>query len=366
MRFEQLLHETIDEMVGEMTAPRAGLAERSMAKGRRIRRARRAATAAGVVLAAVAVALPWVFLSGPHNAAPAVPAASTQATTQATTLATTLATTQASTQATTQPTRTPATTRTELPEGWVITALGDQVLDRATDEYVLMRKPVLPAPVGNRILVIDGPESLQLTSVRGADPVTVDPAGLIGTFNWSPAGDRLVGGITQKEPNKIGFAVIDAQTGAISKHWIDHDRYDCSRCDFTWTRNGQEVAMPIADRSGGEAEERVSDLQLFNADTGEPTMSLPITDLPTGPFAWSPGGRYVVVGPAGTSEGWRLYDTTTGQQRPFPYPAVWVTADVLLATKDGKVLALTPDGAVTATIEVAAPNPGAITFGPQR
>ena len=219
-----------------------------------------------------------------------------------------------------------------------------------------MRKPVLSAPVGNRILVIDGPESLQLTSVRGDDPVTVDPAGLIGTFNWSPAGDRLVGGITQKEPNKIGFAVIDAQTGAISKHWIDHDRYDCSRCDFTWTRNGQEVAMPIADRSGGEAEERVSDLQLFNADTGEPTMSLPITDLPTGPFAWSPGGRYVVVGPAGTSEGWRLYDTTTGQQRPFPYPAVWVTADVLLATKDGKVLTLTPDGAVTATIEVARPT----------
>ncbi|GAA3206493.1 hypothetical protein ACFO1B_52475 [Dactylosporangium siamense] len=339
MRFEQLLQETIDEMTGEMTAPRAGLAARSMARGRRIRRARRVATAGAAILAAVAVALPWTLLSQKDAAAPS-PAA--------------------------QPTRTPAMTRTELPGGWVVAGVGDQVLDRATNEYVLMRKPVLPAPVGNRILVIDGPESLQLTSVRGADPVTVDPAGLVGTFNWSPAGDRLVGGITQKEPFKVGFAVIDARTGAISKHWIDHDRHDCSRCDFTWTRDGQEVVLPIADRSGGEAEERVSELQLFNAGTGEPTRSLPITALPAGPFAWSPGGRYVVVGPPGTSEGWQLYDTTTGQHRPFPYPAVWVTADVLLATKNGKVLTLTPDGTVTATIDVAAPNPGMITFGPPR
>ncbi|WP_327004274.1 hypothetical protein OHA72_56075 [Dactylosporangium sp. NBC_01737] len=342
MRFEQLLHETIDEMAGELHAPAAGLAARSMVKGRRIRRTRRLAAAGTAVVAVVAVVVSWTAVSRPDaTAPPPVPAVSTSPIAPTALVASGV-----------------------LPGGWVVTGAGYQALDRATGEFVIMQGPMLPAPTGNRILIIDGPESVRLTDVRGTNPVTVDTSGLVGDYSWSPAGDRLTGGVSQKEPFKIGFAIIDARTGTVRKQWIDADRYDCSQCSFTWTRDGTEVVMPIADRSGGEAEERVASLQLFNADTGAPTRSLPVTAMPSGPFSWSPDGRYVLAGPPGTSLGWRRFDLTTGQSQPFPKDAMWVSNDVLLAPQDGKVLSLKPDGTTTATIDVGAPGRGLITLGP--
>ncbi|MET7418660.1 hypothetical protein [Dactylosporangium sp. NPDC005555] len=339
MRFEQLLHETIDEMTGELRGPGAGLAARSIAKGRSIRRTRRLAVAGGAVMATVVIALPWLVLPRADHAAPVLPGTSTTPTTG---------------------------TTNELPGGWVVTRVGSSVLDRATGEYVTMSGQVSPAPAGNRVLVVDGPGSVRLVDVRGTHPVTVDTTGFVGDFNWSSAGDRLVGGITQKDPDRVGFAVIDAETGAVRRHWIDHGRYDCSQCTFTWTRDGGAVVLPIADRSGGEAAELVDSLQSFDATTGEPGGSLMVTAMPAGPLSWSPGGRYVVAGPPtpGAAEGWRLYDITTGQSADFPAPAVWVSADLLLATRDGKVLTLTPDGTVTATMQVSGAGRATIGLGP--
>ena len=85
----------------------------------------------------------------------------------------------------------------------------------------------------------------------------MNDADLGGDYRWSPAGDRLVGRASQKEPFKIGFAVIDARTGTVSKHWVDVSRYDCSLCTFSWSRDGREIVMAIADRSGGESAEKV-------------------------------------------------------------------------------------------------------------
>jgi Tol biopolymer transport system component len=200
--------------------------------------------------------------------------------------------------------------------------------------------------------------------VRGKSIVIVDTTGLIGNYSWSPTGDRLVAGVSQKEPFKIGFAVIDARTGKVRQHWIDRDRYDCSQCSFTWTRDGREVVMPIADRSGGEAEDRVSRIQLFDVETGAPTRSLPVTAVPLGPFSWSPDGRFVMAGPPSGAPSWRLFDVTTGQSRQFPYNAVWVDADVLLGGEDRKVHTLSPDGTITATTEVDIPDLGMISLGP--
>jgi dipeptidyl aminopeptidase/acylaminoacyl peptidase len=224
---------------------------------------------------------------------------------------------------------------------------------------------VVPAPAGNRVLVLDG-ASVLVTDVRGANPVSVDAGGFVGDYNWSPAGDRLVGGVSQKEPFRIGFAVVDARTGEVRKQWIDADRYDCSQCTFTWTRDGKEVALPIADRSAGEAEERVAGLQLFDAETGRPTRALPVTGSPPGPFSWSPDGRRVMAAPPMGAPVGRLYDATTGQSRPFQTGSVWVTDDVLLVPKDGKVLTLTPDGTVTATTDIpgGGGGPGTMTLGP--
>jgi WD40 repeat protein len=344
MRFEQLLHETLDEMAGEMPGPAGGLARRSIVKGRRIRRTRRLAVGAVAVVAIAAVAVPWVLLPRPDRAAPP-PVPATSAT----------------------PGRPPATTpATALPEGWVVTRNGGQVLDRATSQFVTMSGPVLAAPAGNRIaLVSNEPGPLRITDVRGTNPVTVDVSAFVGDYTWSPDGDRLAGGLTQKEPFKIGFGVIDARTGEIRRHWIDHERYNCSQCTFSWTRDGREVVLPIADRSGGEAEERVAGLQLFDAGTGRPTRALPVTAWPADPFSWSPDGRFVLAGPMfGAPVNWRLFDVTTGQSRPFPFPAVWVSNDMLLAPNDGRVLALTPDGTVTNTIDVGTTAQGEVSLGP--
>lgn len=351
MRFEELLHETIDEMAGELRAPSADLAARSMIKGRRIRRTRRLAATGGAVLAVVAVALPWTLLSRPDiGSPPSVAAGTTPAASSAST---------------------PATTG-GLPGGWVVLTKGNQVLERASGKYVTVGGQAEPAPAGDRLLVRPGPGQARVTDLRGRNPVTIDSAGFIGGYSWSPTGDRLVGGISQKEPFKIGFGVVDAGTGKVRRQWIDHDKYDCSQCDFTWTRDGKEVVMAIADRSGGEAAERVGSLQLFDAETGEPTRSLPVTAMPAGPFAWSPDGRYVVAGPPpgeadgehGTSSNWYRFDVLTGERQQFWFAAVWVSDDVLLTGRDGEVRTLTPDGTVTRTTAVGAPTDRTITLGP--
>jgi hypothetical protein len=338
-RFDQLLHETIDEMASEMKAPSADFAGSAMARGRRIHRRRHLTAAGGALLACAAIVLPWTIIFGTGGPPLTGPPAST----------------------------TGAAYAARLAGGWVVTGAGTQVLDRASGAYVPVegKGTVLPAPVGDRVLIDTPPDSLQVTGVRGTQPVTVDVSGLGGRYSWSPAGDRLVSQVSQKEPFKIGFAVIDAQTGAVSKHWIDHSAYDCSQCSFSWTRDGREVVMAVADRSGGEAAEKVSRLQLFDAATGVPTRSLPVTAMPSGPFSWSPSGRYVIADADTLAGKWQLIDVSTGQSRDFPYDAVWVSDDQLLATDAGKVLTLRPDGTVTATTEIDIPGEGApISLGP--
>ncbi len=97
---------------------------------------------------------------------------------------------------------------------------------------------------------------MELITVGGTQRTTVDPGYPGGNYVWSPTGDRLVGTVHQKEPNLVGFAVIDAATGAATKHWIDGNQFDCSTCAFSWTRDGREIVMAIADRSGGRAPRR--------------------------------------------------------------------------------------------------------------
>ncbi|MFG2039450.1 hypothetical protein [Dactylosporangium sp. NPDC048998] len=341
MRFDQLLHETIDEMADEMKAPSAALVSASIARGRRIRRGRRLTGAGGALLAVAAIVLPWAVISRPGGSpAPEVPAASGTA-------------------------RDPGSTG--LAGGWVVTGTGTRVLDRATGEYVSTegKRAVLPAPVGDRILLDATPEPIQVMGVRDTQPVTVNDTNLGGDYRWSPAGDRLVGRASQKEPFESGFAVVDARTGTVSKHWVDVSRYDCSQCTYSWSRDGREIVMAIADRSGGESAEKVSRLQLFDAATGAPTRSLPVKAMPSSPFSWSPSGRYVIANADELRRDWQLIDVSTGQSRPFAYDAVWVSDTQLLATDAGKVLTLSTDGTITATTEIDIPGAAEwISLGP--
>jgi hypothetical protein len=340
MRFDQLLHEAIDEMTDQMKLPSASYIGATMARGRRIRRRRHLAAAGGALLACAAVILPWTIISVPGGAPSTTSTPSRGAV---------------------------ALGRVGLAGGWVVTGTGNRVLDRSSRTYLLVEGDgtVLPAPVGARVLIDTAPDSLRVTDVRGTKTVVVDVSGLGGDYRWSPAGDQLVGRANQKEPFKIGFAVINADTGAVTKHWVNHSTYDCSQCSFSWTRDGREVVMAVADRSGGEGAEYVGGLQLFNAATGAPTRFLPVRAMPSSPFSWSPSGRFVIANPNVLKNSWQLIDVTTGQSRPFPYDAVWVDDDRLLAPVARKVLTLSPDGTVTATVEVdiAGAN-GPISLGP--
>jgi hypothetical protein len=343
---DRLLRATIAELAGEMSGPSHTLAATAIAQGRRMRRRHRLALMGVAVVACAGIAAPSAVVAAHRLSA--------------------------------------ASDAHTLPGGWIVLGKGDQVYDRRSGAFVTVPhtggEAVQPAPAGRRVLVYTPPKSLQFIDVDGSNPVTVNADSVLGgapfsgdpfsaTFQWSPAGDRVLATIDQKEPFQMGFAIIDAQTGKETKHWIDHGtpaEYDCSECSFTWTRDGKQVVLPIADRSGGEARDGVQQLQLFDATTGAPTRTLPVPAAPTGPFSWSPDGRYVLAKPDPMASQLEIIDAATGTSRPFPYTqAVWATNDRLLATNATTVYTLTRAGTAIATMTV---NLGAghepITVGP--
>lgn len=62
----------------------------------------------------------------------------------------------------------------------------------------------------------------------------------------------------------------------------------------------------------------VKRLQLFDGTTGAPTRTVPVPAAPTGPFSWSPDGRYVVTKPDPMASQLEIIDMATGAERPFP------------------------------------------------
>lgn len=240
-----------------------------------------------------------------------------------------------------------------LDGGWYADSVGPWYLDRARHTYVELAEGMSRAPAGDRILTRDGDGVIELNTVSATAPVTVrDPRLRGGDLAWSPSGDRLVGMISQKEPgDRMGFGTVDAATGAVTAHWIDHSAYNCSQCSFSWSRDGREVVVEIADRSRGEGMDRVAALQFFDAATGRPTRTVKVKALPGGPFSWSPDGRFVIA--ADPLNGIQLWDVAKGTATPFPYDAVWVADDLLLAPQEnGTVLTVRPDGTVVHRAEV--------------
>ena len=87
--------------------------------------------------------------------------------------------------------------------------------------------------------------------------------------------------------------------------------------------------------------------------------------MPQSPFAWSPDGSRVVARPDQIKpDNVQLIDTATGEAKPFPYLAVWATADALLAESGNSVLTLRPDGTVLADASLAAPLRAPVVLGP--
>jgi hypothetical protein len=224
------------------------------------------------------------------------------------------------------------------------------------------------APAGHRVLLQAGPnDQVRVNDVGGAHPVTVDTADLIGdSYHWSPTGDRLVSGYLEKDSGDGGFAIIDVRTGRVTKHPVDHTKYDCSQCAYSFTRDGREVVLALADRSLGEAGDLVAALQFFNATTGAPTRSVPVKVwVPASPFAFSPDGRYLIAEGDRTPGKFQRVDLTTHTAEPFAYEAVWVNSETLLAAEGVLAVALHADGTVLLKQQIAIPDASApLVFGP--
>ncbi len=258
-----------------------------------------------------------------------------------------------------------------LAGGWLVNSAGPHYLDREHRVYTYLPGPMAGnlrrAPVGDLVLVNGPAGQFRIGAISSSEPVKVNDPELTGGLQWSPGGDRLAGQITGKNPEfRIGFAVVDAATGTLTKHWFDHKTYDCSQCGVRWSRDGRELVLAIANRSGGEGAEGVRELQLFDAATGRPTRALPVKAMPSGPFSWSPDGRYVIADADVLKRQLQLIDVATGAAAPFAYDAVWVTDEVLLAPKDDSVLTLRRDGTIAARATLGGTLAGLspITLGP--
>ncbi|MBV1850491.1 hypothetical protein [Catellatospora tritici] len=264
-----------------------------------------------------------------------------------------------------------AGTPQQLAGGWQVVAGTGTVLDRAQRRYVPLDLPPNSQldPTGRRYAVEDD-TGVTIVELAAGAQMFVDHQGanlqlwLESGLRWSPDGNRLVGMLLRKEPFAIGFAVIDAKTAKLTEHWIDHSAYDCSFCAFTFTRDGREVALSLADRSGGEAHEYTRAVQLFDAATGAPTRTVPTRVFPDGPFAWSPDGTRLVGRRDVHVSAYELVDTATGEGRPFPGAAVWATDGLLLSGTGDMVETLRPDGGVVARATLADPLHGPVTLGP--
>nr|BFE63873.1 hypothetical protein GCM10020063_083990 [Dactylosporangium thailandense] len=300
--------------------PAVDFAGAAMARGRSIRRRRRVAAGAGALAAVVAILLPFAVR---HDAdrRPVPPVVASPG---------------------------PAVT---LPGGWRLMGAGRQALN-AKGAYVLLesgsRRPVV-APAGYRALSQDGSgDPPVVIDVNGGQPAQLGPTDVFGDLiRWSPSGDRLVSAYSVKDTGEFGFSIFDARTGEATRHAFDHTKYDCSQCEFAFTRDGREVYMTLADRSLGEAGDLPGGLQFFDATTGAPTRSVPARVwTAASAYAFSPDGRYLIAPGDRATGQYQRVDLTTGRSETFApdAEAVWVDDTTLLAPVGNGVAVLRPDG----------------------
>lgn len=347
-RADELLRETIHEFAGQVRGV-DNLAGLAMKRGRAMRARRRLATTAGVLAVVAAIAVPFIVFQDKGNQLPPLSEGISER----------------------EPVR--------LEAGWVVSGVDDWVFDRRKNGYVKLTPSgtdpqVYPAPAGDLAAIVDRAEgergyTVEFVRTDGSGPSKkVEIAGAGGQFQWAPQGGRMLTKIVADRREAdfgMGFAVIDAASGDVRKHWIDVTKYDCSQCRFVWSRDGREVAMALADRRGGESHEYVSGIQFFDASTGAPTRSLPVKAMFSSPFSWSPDGRYVIAQPDALKPQFRLIDIRTGETKPFPHDAVWASNERLLAATS-KILTLYPSGTVVEENPLvgAFANAGRVTLGP--
>lgn len=323
----------------------------ALARGRRLRRRMRVLRASGAAAAAVAVlaaiAVPTLWLGrGPGH--PAQPGSGVTGSVSPGPIGSTL------------------TGALQLADGWIVIMAGSgpfQVWNRDRQRYETVQgRRVYAAPAGPYVAITgETTNYVDVLDLRGRNPRRITLAdGFILDPQWSPDGTRLLLTTLAKGGGGLSATILDAGSGQHTKLPLP-DGYVCTdRCQFTWSRDGTEIALPLTDQSAAHDEAQPdlrSALQLFSATSGRPTRTLPVRGEPAGPFAWSLDGRLVVVRCIVTSDGRRheqnqLVDVATGAVvREFPADhAYWIDNDrILVSSLTGPILLLDPAGATLAT-----------------
>lgn len=335
----------------------AHLAAAAIVEGRRLRRRTRTRRAAGAVLtgAALLAALavpPLLLHPGRPVGGPTTPAG-----------------------ALTAPAPVPLTFDgpITLPGGWTVLVAGSgpvRVWNRDRRAYqTINRDQVQVAPAGPYAAVATGdPHQIEILDLRGRTPRTFTLASQISLDpQWSPDGTRLLLTTMDKDTATNFITILDAGSGDVTSWPID-SRYVCTDyCRLTWTRDGSEVVWSLTDLSVPRSEARPharSGLQLFSAFDGHPTRTLPVRGDVSGPYAWSPNGRYVIVTAVSAQPGRsvenQLIDLATGAAvRTFPDGTPnWIANDRILLTGSGTVISLVdPAGTTLARYEMPAVEP---------
>ena len=324
---DDLLRTAVRDLADESGTPH-GLAAGALARGRRIRRTRRAAATAAALAVVLAATLPFVIHRLPGDEARPLPAA----------------------PVTTAPAREFDQKKVFTgPGGALLLGYGERLREFVTEPAGGYRELPAgmygsePSPDGRHVAVRREDSEKWTLLTLGTD--TRSDLSLATTMGmvWSPDSRRLLA------THDDGFSVVDPGTGEIERHVVDAQQMRClDYCGFTWLAGGDEVALPQAVALNSE-EARITGLAIFDARTGALLRNLPIKGAPVGRNAWSPDTtRVLVASDPGSTDQVTIVDVAT-QRDIARFTATWsqFLADGTVLAQRGRVLTrYDPDGVV--------------------
>ncbi|MGI5212621.1 hypothetical protein [Plantactinospora sp. CA-290183] len=347
---DRLLRQAVHDLAAE-ARPSTDLAAVAVRQGRRIRMRRRAGGVATALLAVAVIAAPFVWLRPGADPRPVAepPPAQVGAAPRPTPTPTLW-----QPGAEPRPTADWLAAPLALPAGWTVigaTTTGKSgrgyLLDGADGRYLETTgkyDEVWASPTGDLAAVraYNRPNETGLLEVPGGTvrwartgPQTLPP-------QWSPDGSRLLLTLVDRERGAvISFGILDRDL-RFRHYAVKTSTPACpDSCRFTWLPNGKEVALPQPDLTAGRPEDAPpphSGLQVFAVGSPAPNRTVPARGTVSGPAAWSPNGRFVVVDGEQTPQ---LVDVATGSVlRELPSADVhWVDDARLLYLEPGRPLA---------------------------
>jgi Tol biopolymer transport system component len=187
------------------------------------------------------------------------------------------------------------------------------------------------SPDSTRVAFRRDDGALVAMRVDGSEQVRL--AGTAGAVAWSPDGSQLayIEGTTAR---RVHVVHADGQSDRV---------LDAGPADHpTWSPDGTRLAY-VKSRAPGRAG---LDLVVVPRPGGEAQV-VPVSDLATGPFSWTPDGRRIVIARVSSGELPRLVevDLAAGTTRPVPMPALQLPGQPRGVPLSGTQPAVSPDGA---------------------